>query len=162
MLRWGPRNNRIECTKFNEGCTKFCEECTKGSKVHSEVEINPNHILMGSKMKSWTIHIQMGDSEVIGSNVPNLIKHVPNFANDVPNFVKDVLRVPNCIPRWGSAPNHFLMGSKMKSRTIHVQMGVPEVIGSDVLNLMKDVPNFVKDVPSFVNDVPRVLKCVSR
>ena len=27
-------------------------------------------------------------------------------------------------------------------------MGVPEVIGSDVPNLMKDVPNFVKDVPN--------------
>ena len=52
----------------------------------------------------------MRDLETIGSNVPNLIKHVPNFANDVPNFVKDVPR----IPRWGSAPKHFLMGSKMK------------------------------------------------
>ena len=27
-------------------------------------------------------------------------------------------------------------------------MGVLEVTGSDVPNLMKDVPNFVKDVPS--------------
>ena len=36
-----------------------------------------------------------------------------------------------------------------------VQMGVPEVIGSDVPNLMKDVLNFVKDVP-------RVPKCVLR
>ena len=60
---------------------------------------------------------------------------------DVPNFVKDVPKVPNCIPRWGSAPNHFLMGSKMKSCTIHVQMGDPETIGSDEPNLMKDVPN---------------------
>ena len=39
----------------------------------------------------------------------------------------------------------------MKLRTIHVEMGVLEAIGSDVPNLMKDVPNFVKDVP--------VLKC---
>ena len=39
------------------------------------------------------------------------------------------------------------MGSKMKSWTIHVQMGVPKSIGLDVPNLMKDVPNFVKDVP---------------
>ena len=45
----------------------------------------------------------MGVSEAIGSDVPNLMK-------DVPNFVKDVPRVPKCIPRWGSAPNHFLMG----------------------------------------------------
>ena len=34
-------------------------------------------------------------------------------------------------------------------------MGVPEALGSDVLNLMKDVPNFVKDVP-------RVQKCVPK
>ena len=61
----------------------------------------PNHILMGSKMKSWTIHVQMGDPETIGLNVPNLIKHVPNFAKDIPNFVKDVPRVPKCVPRWG-------------------------------------------------------------
>ena len=66
---------------------------------------------------------------------------------DVPNIVKDVPRVPKRIPRWGSTPDHFPMGSKMKSWTIHVQMGVPKIIGSDVSNLMKDVPNFVKDVP---------------
>ena len=59
---------------------------------------------------------------------------------DVPNFVKDVPSVPKCIPRWGSTPNHFLIGSKMKSWTIHVQMGDPEAIGSDVPNLRKDVP----------------------
>ena len=50
----------------------------------------------------------MGDPKAIGSDVPNLMK-------DVPNFVKDVLRVPKCVPRWGSTPNYFLMGSKMKS-----------------------------------------------
>ena len=47
----------------------------------------------------------MEDLEVIGS--------------DVPNFVKDVPRVPKCILRWGSTPNHFLMGCKMKPWTIH-------------------------------------------
>ena len=51
------------------------------------------------------------------------------IGSDVPNFVKDVPRVPKCVLRWGSTPNHFLMGSKMKSWTIHVQMGVPETIG---------------------------------
>ena len=90
----------------------------------------------------------MGLLEVIGSDVPNLIK-------DVLNFVKDVPRVPKCVPRWGSAPNHFLMGFKMKSWTIHVQMGISETIRLDVPNLMKDIPNFV-------NDVPRVPKWVSR
>ena len=114
-----------------------------------------SHFLMGSKMKSCTIHVQMGVPKAIGSGVPNLMK-------DVPNFVKVVPSVPKCIPRWGSTLNLFLMGSKMKSCTIHVQMGVLEVIGSDIQNLMKDVPNFVKDVPNFVKDVPRVPNCVSR
>ena len=66
---------------------------------------------------------------------------------DVPNFVKDVPSVPKCVLRWGSTPNHFLMGFKMKSWTIHVQMGDLEAIGSNV--------------PNFVNDVPMVPKCVS-
>ena len=74
---------------------------------------------------------------------------------DVPNFVKGVPRVPKCIPRWGSTPNHFLMGSKKKSCIIYVQMGAPKTIGSNVPNLMNDVPNFERDVPS-------VPKCISR
>ena len=69
--------------------------------------------------------------------------------SDVLNFVKDVPSVRKCILRWGSTPNHFLMGSKMKSWTIHVHIGDLEAIGSDVPNLMKDVPNFVNDVPNF-------------
>ena len=52
----------------------------------------------------------MGVSEYIGSDVPNLMKDVPNLIKDVPNFVKDVPRVPKCDPKWGSAPNHFVMG----------------------------------------------------
>ena len=44
----------------------------------------------------------MGVPEVVGLDVPNLMK-------DVPNFLKDVPRVTNCVPRRGSAPNHFLM-----------------------------------------------------
>ena len=62
----------------------------------------------------------MGVPEAIGSNVPNLIKDVPNFVKDEPNFVKDVPRVPKCVLRWGSTPNHFLMGSKMKLWTTYV------------------------------------------
>ena len=76
----------------------------------------------------------MGVPKAIGSDVPNLMKNVQN--------------IPKFVPRWGSAPNYFLMGSKMKSWTIHVQMGVSETIGLDV--------------PNFVNDVPRVPKCISR
>ena len=34
---------------------------------------------------------------------------VPNFIKVVPNFVKDVLRVPNYVPMWESAPNPFLI-----------------------------------------------------
>ena len=68
---------------------------------------------------------------------------------DIPNFVKDVPRVPKCILRWRSTPNHFLMGSKMKSCIIHVQIGDPKtIIGSDVPNLANDIPNFEKGVPS--------------
>ena len=59
-------------------------------------------------MKLWTIDLKMGVPEVTRSNVPNLMK-------DVPNFMKDVPRVPKCVMRWGSDPNHFLLGSEMKS-----------------------------------------------
>ena len=52
----------------------------------------------------------MGVPEVIGSDVPNLMKDVPNFVKDVPNFVNDVLRVSKCVLRWGLALNHFLVG----------------------------------------------------
>ena len=41
--------------------------------------------------------------EAIGSDVPNFVKDVPNFGKNVP-------RVPRCVPRWGSVPNHFLIG----------------------------------------------------
>ena len=70
----------------------------------------PNHFLLGSKMKLWAIHVQMGVLEAIGLDIPNFVKHVLDFVKDVPNFVKDVPRVPKCVPRWGSAPSHFLMG----------------------------------------------------
>ena len=94
--------------------------------------------------------------------VPHLIMDFGNigtsftkFGHHLQNFVNDVPRVPKCVPRWGSTPNHFLMGSKMKLCTIHVQIGDPKTIGSDVPNLMKDVPNFVKDAPRVPNCIPR-------
>ena len=65
---------------------------------------------MGFSKKLWTIHVEMGVSEFVGSDVPNLMKDVPNLIKDVPNFVKDVPRVQKCVPKWGSAPNHFVMG----------------------------------------------------
>ena len=52
----------------------------------------------------------MGVPKAIGSDVPNLMKDVPNFVKNVPNFVKDVQIIPKCVPGWGSAPNHFIMG----------------------------------------------------
>ena len=107
----------------------------------------PKQFLVGSKMKLCAIHVRMGIPEAIGLDVPNLIKDVSNLMKDVPNFVKNVRRVPNCIPRWGSTPNHFLMGFQMKLWTIDVQMGVPKAIGSDV-------PNFVNDVAKVPNCVP--------
>ena len=52
----------------------------------------------------------MGVSKIIGSDVPNLMKDVSNLMKDVPNFVKNVPRVRKYVLRWGSTPNHFLMG----------------------------------------------------
>ena len=37
----GPGITKLGCTKFNEECTKFFEGCTKGSKMRSEVGIDP-------------------------------------------------------------------------------------------------------------------------
>ena len=53
---------------------------------------------------------KIGVSVAQGLDVPNFFKNVPNFVKDVPNFVKDVPRVPKCEPKWGSVPNHFVMG----------------------------------------------------
>ena len=46
-LDGGPGRYRIGCTKFNKGCTKIWEGCTKGSKVRSEVGIDPQSISYG-------------------------------------------------------------------------------------------------------------------
>ena len=45
---------------------------------------------MGFLIKVWTINVEMGVPEAVGSGVPNLMKDVPNLMNDVPNFVKNV------------------------------------------------------------------------
>ena len=97
---------------------KFVNDVPKVPKCFPRWGSTPKHFLLGYKMKLWTIHVRMGVPEVIGSNVPNLIK-------DVPNLMKDVPRVPKCILRWGSAPKNILMGFKIKSWTIHVQIWVP-------------------------------------
>ena len=110
--------------------------------------IDPKSLSYGFQNEIMNHPCSDGVPETIRSDVPNLMK-------DAPNFVKDVPRVPNCVPRWELTPNHFLMGSKMKSWIIHVQMRVPETIGSDVPNLMNDIPNFERGVPS-------VPKCISK
>ena len=51
-----------------------------------------------------------GVPKSLGSDVPNLMKDIPNFVKDIPNFVKDVPKVPKCDPKWGSAPNNFVIG----------------------------------------------------
>ena len=50
-------------------------------------------------MKLWTILVEMGVPEAIGSDVPNLMKIVSNLINDVPNFVKDVPKGPMSVPK---------------------------------------------------------------
>ena len=43
--------------------------------------------------------------------VPDVLgSDVPNFMKDVPNFVKNVPRTPKWDPKWGSTPNHIVMG----------------------------------------------------
>ena len=69
------------------------------------------------------------------------MKDVTNFVKDVPNFVKDVPSIPKCVPRWGSTPNHFLMGSQMKLWTLGDRIGVPKEIGWNGPNFTKNVPN---------------------
>ena len=49
---------------------------------------------MGFLKKLWTIHVEMGVSESVGSDVPNLMKDVPNFVKDVPNVPKCVQTLP--------------------------------------------------------------------
>ena len=78
--------------------------------MRTEVGIDPQSLCYGFLKKLWTIHVEMRVSESVGSDVPNLMKDVPNFVKDVPNFVNDVPRVQKCFPKWGSAPNHFVMG----------------------------------------------------
>ena len=46
-LDGGLGSTRLGCIKFHEGCIKFCYECTKGSKVHSEVGIDPGLLTYG-------------------------------------------------------------------------------------------------------------------
>ena len=46
--------------------------------------IDPQSLTCGFLNKFWTLYVEMGVPESIGSDVPNLIKDVPNFVKDVP------------------------------------------------------------------------------
>ena len=81
----------------------FVKDVPRVRKCVPKWGLTPNHFVMGFLKKLWTMHVEMGVSEFFGSDVPNLMKDVPNFVNDVP-------RVQKCVPKWGSAPNHFVMG----------------------------------------------------
>ena len=61
----GPVNNRIGCTQFNEGCAKFCEGCNQGSKVRSEVGIDPKSLPYGFQNE---IMDHLCSDGVLGSN----------------------------------------------------------------------------------------------
>ena len=37
----------MRCSKFHKGCIKFCEKFTKGSKVRSEMGIDPQSLSYG-------------------------------------------------------------------------------------------------------------------
>ena len=136
-----PEETEWDVPNFVKDVPNFVKDVPRVQKCALRWGSTPNHFLMGSKMKLWTIHVHMGVLEAIGLDVPNFLKHVL---------------------RWGSVMHYFLMGSQMKLWTLGDLMGVLEAIGWDVPNLIKDVPNFVKNVPDFVNDVLRVQKCVPR
>ena len=50
-----------------------------------EVGIDSQSLVMGFKMTLWTMHVEMGVSESVGSDVLNLMKDVPNFVNEFRN-----------------------------------------------------------------------------
>ena len=96
---------------FVKDVPNFVKDVPRVPKCVLRWGLTPNHFLMGSQMKLWTLGDTMGVPKAIGWDIPNFIKDVPNFVKNVQNFVKDVPRVPKYIRRWESAPNHFLKGS---------------------------------------------------
>ena len=143
-----PEAIKQDVPNFVKDVPNFVKDVSRVPECVLRLGSTSKHFFMDSKMKLWTIHVQMGIPEAIGSNVPNLMK-------DVPNFVKEIPKVPKCVLRWGLAMNPFLMGWKIKLWTFHVQMVVSEVLGSNI-------PTFIKDVPNFVKDAPRVPKWFQR
>ena len=109
-----PESDKIGCTKFNEKCTKFYEGCTKGSKVRSEMGINPQSLSYGFSTEIMDHPCSDGgpESDMIGYT----------------EFCKGCTKGSKVHSEVGSTPKHFLIHSKMKLWTIHIQMDVPKAI----------------------------------
>ena len=77
--------------------------------MHSEVGIRPQSLFYGflNQIMNHPCLDSGPRSDRIGCTKFN---DVPNFVKDVPNFVNDVPMVQKCVPKWGSTPNHFVMG----------------------------------------------------
>ena len=78
--------------------------------MRSEVGIDPQSLSYGFINEMMDHPCSNGGPRNNKIACTKLMKDVPNFVKDVPNLVNDVPRVPKCVLRWGSTPNHFLMG----------------------------------------------------
>ena len=84
-IRLDVPNLMKDVLNFVNDVPNFVKDVPRVPKCVPRWGSTPNNFLMGSKMKSWIIHVQMVVPEVIGLDVPNLMNDVPNFVKDVPN-----------------------------------------------------------------------------
>ena len=123
---------RLGCTKFNEGCTKFCEGCTKfcekytkGLKMRSEVGIDPQSLSYGFLNKIMTHSWLDGGPGITRFGCTKFKEGCtkgPNVRYEVgintqsllyglwDHFVMGYGITSLWVTRWGSTPNHFVMG----------------------------------------------------
>ena len=85
MIGWNVQN-------FIKDVPNFVKDVPRVPKCVPRWGSTPNQFLIGSQMKLWTIHFQMGVLEAIRLDVPNFEKHVSDFVKDVPRVPKCVLR----------------------------------------------------------------------
>ena len=64
---------------FVKNVPNFVNDVPRVPKCVPRWGINPQSLPYRFQNETWTIHIQMGDSETIGSDVPNLMKGAPLF-----------------------------------------------------------------------------------
>ena len=76
---------RSDVPNLMKDVPNFVKDVPKVPKCIPRWGSAPNNFLMGFKMKSWIIHVQMVVSKAIGLDVPNSMKDVPNFVKNVPN-----------------------------------------------------------------------------